>query len=399
MANGKNPEASAIREVTVMNNMSKILWAAVLAAAMGACSDTDRVTAPGGESEVSASNGRGAAGAVYLATNATGGNQVLVLARAGDGALSAPQAFSTGGTGTGGGLGNQGGVVLAPRARRLLVVNAGSNDISVFAITPGGLELLDRVSSGGVRPISVTVFRRLVYVLNAGGSGNISGFRLDVHGGLDPLPGSTRPLSTGASDPAQIEFSPDGRTLVVAEKATNIISTYQVSDAGLPSGPSPQQSAGATPFGFAFDRHGTLVVSEAFGGAPGASALSSYRLGETGTLQVISESVGTTQTAACWVVITGNARFAYTSNTGSGNISGYLIGRNGSLSLLDPDGVTGVTGAAPIDLALSRNDRYLYSLDSGSGTISAFRVNSDGSLTALAGVSGIPAGANGLAAR
>jgi 6-phosphogluconolactonase len=382
-----------------MKPMSKVLFTAVLAAGVGACADTERVTAPGDSSEVSASGGRGAAGAIYLATNATAGNQVLVLARAGDGALSAPQAFSTGGTGTGGSLGNQGGVVLAHGNRRLLAVNAGSNEISVFAVTSNGVELRDRVASGGQQPISVTVFRHLVYVLNAGGSGNISGFQLDPHGGLSPLPGSTRPLSSSASDPAQIEFSPDGTKLVVTEKATNTISTYQVNDAGLPSGPNPQASAGATPFGFAFDRHGTLVVSEAFGGAPGASALSSYRLTGNGALQVITASVGTTQSAACWVVITGNGRFAYTTNTGSGNISGYLIGKNGSLSLLDLDGITGVTGAAPIDLALSRNDQYLYSLDSGSGTISAFRVKSDGSLTALPGVSGIPSGANGLAAR
>jgi 6-phosphogluconolactonase len=255
------------------------------------------------------------------------------------------------------------------------------------------------VPSGGERPISVTMFRRLVYVLNAGGSGNISGFRLDVHGGLHPLENSTRPLSTSASDPAQIAFSPDGTQLVVTEKATNTISTYHLNDAGLPDGPDAQPSAGATPFGFAFDRHETLVVSEAFGGAPGASALSSYRLSGNGTLRVVSESVGTTQTAACWVVISGDGRFAYTTNTGSGNISGYLIGKNGSLFLLNPDGVTGVTGAAPIDLALTRDNRYLYSLDSGSGTISAFRVEVDGNLTSLAGVSGIPPGANGLAAR
>ena len=382
-----------------MKQTSRVFFTAALAAALGACSDTDRVTAPADGLEPSASAAAVSAGAVYLATNAAGGNQVLFLARAADGSLSAPRAFSTGGTGSGGGLGNQGGVVLAREDRRLLVVNAGSNEISVFAVGSNGLELLDRVSSGGTTPISVTVFGRLVYVLNAGGSGNISGFRLDPHGNLHPLPGSTRPLSTSASGPAEIAFSPDGGSLVVTEKAANTISTYQVNEAGLPSGPSAQPSAGTTPFGFAFDRRHTLVVSEAFGGAPGASALSSYLLRADGTLRSISESVGTTETAACWVVITGDGRFAYTTNTGSGNISGYRVGNNGSLALLDADGITGVTGAAPIDIALTEGDRYLYSLNSGSGTISAFRVGSDGSLAALAGVSGIPAGANGLAAR
>jgi 6-phosphogluconolactonase (cycloisomerase 2 family) len=382
-----------------MRNASKVVFTAVLAAAVGACSDTNPVTAPGEEPESSLSAGHPPAGAVYLATNATAGNQVLVLTRASDGRLSAPRAFATGGTGTGGGLGNQGGVVLARENRRLLVVNAGSNDVSVFAVRSNGVKLLDRVPSGGQQPISVTVFRHLVYVLNAGGSGNISGFSLDRHGKLHPLRNSTRPLSTSASDPAQIEFTPAGGKLVVTEKATNIISTYRVNDFGRPRGPKAQPSVGATPFGFAFDHNGTLVVSEAFGGAPNASALSSYRLPATGPLQVVSGSVGTTETAACWVVITGDGRYAYTSNTGSGSISGYRIRNDGSLSLLNADGVTGVTGAGPIDLALSSDDRYLYSLDSGSGTISAFRVRANGSLAALAGVSGIPAGANGLAAR
>jgi 6-phosphogluconolactonase (cycloisomerase 2 family) len=138
-------------------------------------------------------------------------------------------------------------------------------------------------------------------------------------------------------------------------------------------------------------------VSEAFGGAAGASAASSYELAEDGDLQVISPSVPTTETAACWVIVTRNGRFAYVSNTGSGTISGYRVVRNGTLHLLNDDGVTGTTGPGPIDLAMSRSSRYLYSLNSGDGTISAFRVNANGSLNALPGVSGIPAGANGLA--
>jgi len=156
---------------------------------------------------------------------------------------------------------------------------------------------------------------------------------------------------------------------------------------------------GATPFGFAFARNGTLVVSEAFGGAPDASALSSYRLDGAGALHVVSASVGTTETAACWVVITENGRFAYTTNTGSGTVSGYRVHHSGALSLLDPDGVTGTTGAGPIDMALTNNSRFLYTLDGPAGGISAFRVNADGSLTAQTGVAGLPAGANGLAAR
>ncbi len=379
-----------------MRSMRTTFWLAALIGA-AACSDqrhnAELVTGP----EVSLRAADGQSGAVFVATNQVAANAVWAYERAADGALSDPQAFPTGGTGTGAGLGSQGGLVLSSDGRWLLVVNAGSNDVSVFAVEGDELELADRAPSGGILPVSIAVHERLVYVLNAGGAGNVSGFALGEGGRLRALSNSTRPLSSTAAGPAQAEFSPDGRTLVVTEKATNKITLYAVDEDGRLSTPRPVQSVGATPFGFAFSRSGTLIVSEAFGGAPGASALSSYRLSRHG-LQVISRSVGTTQTAACWVVVTENQRFAYTSNTGSGTISGYLVSRDGRLSLLDSDGVTATTGAGPIDLALSRESRFLYSLDSGARGISGFRVGPGGDLTLLSRVSGLPAGANGLAA-
>ena len=201
-----------------------------------------------------------------------------------------------------------------------------------------------------------------------------AGHTISRDGTLSPLAGSTRPLSGAGVDPAQVSFDPRGETLVVTEKDTNLIDTYEVDgDTGLASGPNPQASAGATPFGFAFDRRGHLIVSEAFGGAADQSAVSSYEV-DDGLIDPISPSVATTETAACWIVVTKNGRFAYTTNTGSGSISGYRVGHDGSLTLLDADGQTGLTGPGPIDMALTRNSRFLYSLNSGDGTISGFRV-------------------------
>jgi 6-phosphogluconolactonase len=335
--------------------------------------------------------------AVYTLTNDAAGNAVQVFDRVRDGSLSPDDAFATGGLGTGGGLGNQSGLVLD--RKRLLAVNAGSDSISAFKVKRHGLKLVDTVASGGDQPISVTVHRRLVYVLNAGGTANIKGFRLTRNRDLSPLAGSTRPLSTGAPGPAQVSFDPRGRTLVVTEKDTNLIDTYNVNrHTGRASGPNSQASAGQTPFGFAFDPRGHLIVSEAFGGAADQSAVSSYSV-DDGIIDPITPSAATTETAACWIVVTKDGRFTYTTNTGSGSISGYRIGRGGELSLLDADGVTGVTGPGPIDMALSRGSRFLYSLNSGDGTISGFRVQADGGLSSIGGASGLPTGANGLAAR
>jgi DNA-binding beta-propeller fold protein YncE len=341
-----------------------------------------------------ASNG----GAVYTLTNAAGANEMAVFDRTAAGSLTPAGTVPTGGLGSGDGLGSQGALVL--EGRRLLAVNAGSNTISLLRARPSGLALRDVAPAGGIRPISLTVHGRLVYVLNNGDAttpANIAGFWI-WRGRLFPLPGSSRPLSAALPGPAQIEFAPDGRQLVVTEKATNRIVTYRVGFLGYASSPTVQPSAGQTPFGFAFDNRDHLIVSEAFGGAPDASVVSSYGLASDGTVTPIDPNVATTETAACWVVVTENGRYAYATNTGSASVSGYGIDHGGDLALLNADGKTANSGAGPIDAALSRGSHFLYVLAGGAHEIDAYRVNGDGSLTALGATSGLPATSVGLAA-
>jgi 6-phosphogluconolactonase len=338
------------------------------------------------------------AGAVYALTNAPTGNAVLVWNRAADGSLTLAGSYATGGLGSGAGLGSQGAISLSKNNRWLFAVNAGSNDISAFQVDDNGLTLVNRAPSGGTLPTSLTVFDDLLYVLNAGGSGNITGFRISRDGQLAPIADSTRPLSGAATAPGQVSFSPDGALLVVTERATNLIDTYVVDAEGRATGPATHPSSGATPFGFAFGKRGDLVVSEA-NGAPGGSAASSYDVNDDGNLELSSGSVATNQGAACWVVITKNGRYAYTANAASGSISGFQIGRDGSLGLLNADGRTGETGDNPSDMALSQDSQYLYTRIGRTGSIGAFAVQADGSLQLLAGASGLPANSAGLAAR
>ena len=308
---------------------------------------------------------------------------------------------ATRGTGTGGGLGNQGALALSDNGRRLYAINAGSNDISVFAASGGAVALMQRIPSGGTRPVSLAVHDAVLYVVNAGDINNISGFAVNDDGRLQPIAGSTQPLSAAVTAPAQIEFNNTGDTLVVTEKATNKISVYAVED-GVASGPFVRNSNGATPFGFSFDKRDHLIVSEAFGGAPGASAVSSYDIDDAASpLELISGSVGNGQAAACWIVVTRNGRYAYTTNTASGNISGYRVARNGALSLLTSGGITAVVGVGtgPTDLALSRNSRSLLSLNPPVGTIQVFAVRADGSLVRGETILGLPSSVTGLLAR
>jgi 6-phosphogluconolactonase len=318
-----------------------------------------------------------------------------VYDRFADGSLVAAGSVATGGTGTGGGLGSQGAVILDEDGEHLYAVNAGSSSVSSFAVEGGSLELIGTVPSGGTTPISVTVHDDLLYVLNAGGTGNISGFQVS-DGALTPLAGSTRPLTGTDVAPAQVQLSPDGSTLVVSEKAANTLAVYAVGSDGLATGPTAVPSAGATPFGFAFNNKGTAVVSEAAGGAPDGSSVSSYDL-RAGSLSLVSGAVPTTETAACWIAITGNGKFAYAGNAGSASVTGYRVANDGSLSILTPGGKTGTAAAGVIDLDVSRNSTFLYGR-LANGTIGAWSIASNGSLTALAPAGGLPAGAAGIAA-
>ncbi|HET9015614.1 MAG TPA: beta-propeller fold lactonase family protein [Thermomicrobiaceae bacterium] len=335
----------------------------------------------------------GAPGAVYAITNAAGGNALAVFDRAPNGTLTAAGKVPAGGLGTGSGLGSQGAVALSHNGRWIFAVDAGSNQISSFRVTPSGPVLVDVVASGGTMPTSLTQSGDLLYVLNAGGAGNITGFHVSASGTLTMIPGSTEPLSGSATSPAQVSFAAGGRVLVVTERATNKIDTYTVDAWGRAGMPDVQPSAGTTPYGFAVDHHGDLFVSEATTGA-----VSSYEVDRGGALEVVSPSVVDHQAAACWVTLGRHDRFVYTTNAASDSISGYRVGNDGRLTLLDPSGVTATTGPHPTDMATSANGQYLYARNSD-GTISAYWIMPNGGLRSIAGASGLPASASGLAGR
>lgn len=326
---------------------------------------------------------------VYTLSNAPTGNELLAFRRTPDGNLTAAGATATGGTGTGAGLGSQGAVIVD--GDRVLAVNAGSDSVSLFRVGRDGRpRLVDTESSGGDQPVSVAVRGRTVYVLNAA-SNTIAGLRIGEWG-LEAIEGSSRPL--GGAGGAQVSFVPGAPQLVVTEKATNTIDVFPLDDAGRPGAPVTNPSNGATPFGFAFGRRGTLIVSNAAGGAADASSLSSYRVGADGVLQPLDGPVATTETAACWVVTAG--RFAFTTNTGSGTVSGMRVERDGDLSLLSPDGVSAATGAGPIDAAIDGGD--LFTLNSRAQTITVHGIDGQGGLHAE-GTGAVPVGVVGLAVR
>jgi len=336
-------------------------------------------------------------GALYTASNDAAGNAVVAYRRL-LGHLLPLGRFPTGGLGTGEGLGNQGALALTEDGARLLVVNAGSDTISLFEVHAGGLTLVDVEPSMGVRPVSLTVHGDLVYALNAGGSGGIAGFRMDA-AGLTFLPGSLRALSSDDAGAAQIGFTPDGDLLVVSERFTDRLVTYRLRENDLPGPARVQASQGVTPFGFDFDLHGRLLVSEASGGMDGASTVSSYALAPSGALTPITSALGTGQSAACWLVTSPHQPFAFVTNTGSDSVSGLAISARGQLALIGGTGDLAPAGDAPIDAGLSREGRFLFVLNGADDTLGSYFVDARGDLVPLFTTGGLPAAVNGLAVR
>jgi 6-phosphogluconolactonase len=337
-----------------------------------------------------------AAGAVYVQTNEPDGNRVLTYSRDEAGGLTAASGVDTGGRGDGvPHLTSQGSVVLTGDGSRLLVANAGSDDLSVFAVADGELELLETVPMGGGAPKSVAEHAGLVYVLNTN-PGSLVGFRID-DGGVARLDGSPRELAAD-SDPAQVGFTPGGSALLVTDRGANSIVLFPVADDGNLGEPTVVPSSGPTPYGFAFAGEHTLVVTEAFGAEKGKAAASSYSL--TGTAATpVSRSVGNGRSEICWAVATPDGRYVFTTNFADGAVSRYAIREDASIALEDAQAGTAVDGRPGLrDEALTSDGRFLYAIDADGGQIYGWAVTARGELNRVGSWSGIPATVAGLAA-
>jgi 6-phosphogluconolactonase (cycloisomerase 2 family) len=347
----------------------------------------------------------GSAGAVFVMTNAAGQNQIIAYARNADGSLQEGKKIPTGGRGSGGvtdPLGSQGSLTLSENHTLLFAVNAGSGTISVFHVQGANLNLLGDVPCGGSEPVAVAQQGKLVYVVNAGGASNVTGFQLGANGSLKQIANSTAFLSTGNSGAASLSFSPDGQFLLVTEKLTNNIDAFHIQIGGTLGPIVANPSAGPGAFSVLFAPNGAALVAETGPtGGTNASAISSYSVVANGTLSAVSTSVPTLGAATCWLAITPNGKFVYTSNAGTGTVSGFAIGSTGALTAISGTVVgTNPSGSSNLDLAISSDGKYLYTLNSGTGTVSIFGINQDGTLTSLGDAGGLSedAGYNGIAA-
>ena len=333
-------------------------------------------------------------GAVFTESN-TSPNYVLAYVRNSDGRLTKAGQFATGGNGRPAdnppsgfpALDSSGAVGLGTGNTCLFAVNAGSNTVSSFRVTSKGLKLVNHLSSGGHRPISLTSTplvnrpssgahrpisfaarvsgRQLLYVLNSGtDSASIHGFTVSPSCRLTSIPKSTRPTSSQNSVPAQIRFDVHGKVLAVSERFANDIDIFPVKANGRTEPPVVNASKEATPYGLDWNNKDVLSVSNEHLPLPDVanSTVTTYSLKSNGKL--VALATAPSPGAACWNVFTNNGKILFVTNPagvriGANSVQSFRVGRHGSLTAVDKQDTT----YNALDDALTRDNGYLYILN------------------------------------
>ena len=340
-----------------------------------------------------------AGGAVFVQTDDLDHNSVVAFTRDDDGQLHRVGEVRTGGRGGVerdvplDSLASQDSLTYDKAHHLLFAVNAGSNTVTSFRVDGAHLSRLQTVASGGVFPVSLAAGHGRLFVLNAGASGNVTGYRITAAGRLAALPGGSRDLGLAnearpefITAPADVAQTPDGEHVVVTTKANNLVDVFTVSDGRL-SAAVRNRAASAVPFALSFDSHGSLAVANA-----GNSSVSSYRVNADGTLETITAGAEDGQAALCWLVGTGDTFFG--GNAGSSSISAFAVDDDGTVSLTGTaDGVVARTGGGTggtIDLAITADQRFLYAENAFAGSVEGYRIQPDHTLTLVETATGLP---------
>jgi 6-phosphogluconolactonase len=348
---------------------------------------------------------RGGNTSVFVMTNDKVKNEVLTYQRGYDGQFVLRERAATGGRGSGGEtdpLQSQGALTISGNHTLLFAVNSASGSVSSFHILNGIPVLVDNEPSEGAFPVAVTEHNGTVYVLNAGGSGAIVAFRADGFGRLHEIQNSSAFLTGTNSGASSISVSPNGKWLIVIEKASNSIDVFPIHADGTLGTVVANKSVTAGVFATVFTPGGQLIISENQpNSGTDTSSISSYTINANGTLTAITQSIPTFGNGNCWNAITPNAKWVFVDNSATSSVAGFSISSAGALSPIANTVVSTLPeGSTNLDVAISADGKYLFNVLSGAGEIGVFIINADGTVNQLGSIDGLPqtVGFNGIAA-
>jgi 6-phosphogluconolactonase (cycloisomerase 2 family) len=388
------------------------------------------------------SNHRG--GHLYMQTNETR-NAIIHYRLAASGTLTEVERVATGGAGSGelspiyhinrpNDFEGAGSVILTPDRHFLFTTNAGDNSVSSFAVDKEGrVTLLDvkrtgNTTSGGAKSLAYAPSSRTLFVVHTFGPDHLRLMSVDAKGKLTARPErysvSTRDWPNRV--PTMAVLSPDGKFLLLGTTFDELPSRKNpdgsviiwiprpdgtlhiiASNAPDPDGivvfpvggdgglgePSLYDAKGASPFYFAFlhNRPDTFIIAYAV-----SDGLAMGRIDADGKISVISPLVKLDTSAGlpselCWLQVSPDDRFVFTTNFGYSTVSSYRIDGNVLSIAKDPAGpkvpgdgtfraLNGTVGSGPSDSWLTPDGAYLYQIYGNASKLVGYATQPDGSL-------------------
>ena len=310
--------------------------------------------------------------------------------------------------------------------KNVVVVNPGNATISLMSRDESGaLSAVNSAPATDLFPISVAIEGEYVAVASVGDSnmkGSIGLFKI-LNNRLVSVADNRRDLN---ARPSTIQFSSDGKFVIVNELVTGKIKTFSLNNGALSKEPvstidSPivDGRSQAIPVGFdvkAGNDGDILLMSEARFLAPDYSlfkgdgsvvqsplyswqtgSLSSYKVSKDGQLSLISADVLTGEAieggeiANCWVVLSPDGKTLWAANALSSSISSFDIADDGTATLKNATAYKDESETLFFgDINISADGKTLYQGIGNKGEVAIFDVKSNGDLELRQRVGGMP---------
>jgi 6-phosphogluconolactonase (cycloisomerase 2 family) len=425
-----------------------IVAAAVILTAVGSAQAPTIPTKKAGTSkEIGISSDGG--GHLYMQTNETR-NSVVHYRRSANGAITEVERVLTGGAGSGelspiyhinrpNDFEGAGSVILTPDRRFLFATNGGDNSVSSFAVDKEGrITLLDvkrtgNPTSGGAKSLAYAPSSRTLFVVHTFGPDHLRLMSVDAKG---KLTARRERYSVSTMDwpnrvPTMAVLSPDGKFLllgttfdelpsrknpdgslilwiprpdgtlhVIASNAPDPdgIVVFPVGGDGGLGEPSLYDAKGASPFYIAFlhNRPDTFIIGFAVSDGLAMGRIDADGKVNVGPLVKIDTSAGL-PSELCWLAVSPDDRFVFTTNFGYSTISSYRIDGNVLSIAKDPAGpkvpgdgtfraIDGVVSSGPSDNWISPDGAFLYQIYGNASKLVGYATQPDGSLNEIASV-------------
>ena len=369
---------------------------------------------------------------VYVQTNELD-NKIIDFRRGSDGALKEVARISTAGRGSGefkpvtgqesapNPFEGAGSVIITPDRKHLFATNGGDNTVAVFAISNRGLKLLDTEATGQpisgrtgtAKSLAFNPSTGVLYVLHTFGPDHVR--IMDFKGGKLTARSAQYTVNTRTKTdrlPTQAVLSPDGRFLLVDilfdkrpgkkadgssdlavanDKDTDGLVVFPVNANGSLGRAVFNDAGGKAAFFMRFLPGSSTQFINAFAASDGLAVASINKAGkvQTSALIPIDASEGM-PSELCWIAISGDGKYVYTSNFGLSSVSIYSL--NGTTLRLIKDhavreegngefaSINMVPTSAPSDSWASADGRNFYQLYPNASKIVSYKIEQGGGL-------------------